>query len=253
MNARNAGNRHNTGFHRPFENLHHILKQFRRRSMNRLQAPAIRVRDRARRRIQEPISEAIEHALFEAAMAGVVPIDRNTHSGDGPPDIPAPCFDPEIDKDVVKHLQDLVESGAGFIVCDTPEYMEGRAADVSPEVLKKLHAGEYAVQAHMDLHGLTSPEAESAFHAFMADAIRRNRNAVLVIHGRGLSSPGQPVLKNKVFRWLTSRHWQRWVIGFTSARPCDGGAGATYVLLRDRPARIRRSAKKPGHFSCPQA
>jgi DNA-nicking Smr family endonuclease len=48
-----------------------------------------------------------------------------------------------------------------------------------------------------------------------------------------LSSKDQhPVLKGKVNSWL-----QQWddVLAFCSARQCDGGTGATYVLLR-RPA-----------------
>ena len=29
--------------------------------------------------------------------------------------------------------------------------------------------------------------------------------------------------------------WRKWILAFTSARLCDGGTGATYVLLRERP------------------
>jgi len=58
---------------------------------------------------------------------------------------------------------------------------------------------------------------------------------VLIIHGRGLTSPGQPVLKKMVFNWLSRGPLRRYILAFTSARACDGGAGATYVLLRKRP------------------
>jgi DNA-nicking Smr family endonuclease len=39
---------------------------------------------------------------------------------------------------------------------------------------------------------------------------------------------------------------RKWVIAFSSARSCDGGAGATYVLLRQRPLtmRFRKNVKK---------
>ena len=54
------------------------------------------------------------------------------------------------------------------------------------------------------------------------------------------------VLKSKVYQWLTSSPWNKWVVAFTSARLCDGGAGATYVVFRPRPLtkRLRKKRKK---------
>jgi DNA-nicking Smr family endonuclease len=63
----------------------------------------------------------------------------------------------------------------------------------------------------------------------------RGKTGILITHGRGLSSPLEPVLKRKVVEWLTHGPWRKWVIAYSSARICDGGAGATYVLLRQRP------------------
>jgi len=51
-------------------------------------------------------------------------------------------------------------------------------------------------------------------------------------------------LKTNLYRWLTCGPWRKWVLAFTSARLCDGGAGATYVLLRQRPL-TKRFRKKP--------
>lgn len=65
------------------------------------------------------------------------------------------------------------------------------------------------------------------------------KRGVLVIHGRGRSSPSEPVLKKKVIDWLTHGTWRKWVVAYSSARPCDGGAGATYILLRERPVSKR--------------
>jgi DNA-nicking Smr family endonuclease len=71
------------------------------------------------------------------------------------------------------------------------------------------------------------------------------KRSVLIVHGRGLSSPSKPVLKAKVYEWLTSGQWRKWVIAFSSARSYDGGTGATYVLLRQRPLtkRFRKRTK----------
>jgi DNA-nicking Smr family endonuclease len=85
------------------------------------------------------------------------------------------------------------------------------------------------------LHGLTVEEAQIAFDRFLKESILTGKHAVLIIHGRGLSSPAEPVLKTNVYNWLSHGSWRRWVIAFTSARACDGGAGASYVLLRQQP------------------
>jgi DNA-nicking Smr family endonuclease len=52
------------------------------------------------------------------------------------------------------------------------------------------------------------------------------------VHGKGNGSwQKQPVLKNKLNQWLRQRDE---VLAFCSARPCDGGTGAIYVLLKKR-------------------
>ena len=40
------------------------------------------------------------------------------------------------------------------------------------------------------------------------------------------------VTDEQLTTWLARGHWARQVLAFTSARLCDGGAGAVYVLLR---------------------
>ena len=56
---------------------------------------------------------------------------------------------------------------------------------------------------------------------------------MLVVTGRGLHSKDQlPVLKEGVQQWLTRGRATKQVLGFCTARPKDGGAGAVYVLLR---------------------
>ncbi|UCH46386.1 MAG: Smr/MutS family protein [Nitrospiraceae bacterium] len=52
-----------------------------------------------------------------------------------------------------------------------------------------------------------------------------------IIHGRGLRSPDGPVLKKAVIQWLLTRY-RKYIVAFASARQCDGGLGAIYVLFR---------------------
>ena len=137
-------------------------------------------------------------------------------------------------------LRELVRTGRGYRVADTPEYIEGTGYRVPPGITRELHRGTFSIQAHIDLHGMTVPVAREAVNAFLQDAVQRGFSAVLIVHGRGLSSAAEPVLKTGLVRWLTTGTWRKWVMAYASARPCDGGAGATYVLLRQRPLTKRQ-------------
>ncbi len=192
-----------------------------------------------------PVGEADGDAgAFRDAMQGVRPIAADKYErkcgGGSRPAGGAPAG-PEAD--VTASLENLIRSGEGFVVSRTPEYMEGTAADVPPEFAERLHRGDFSLQAHIDLHGMGVAEAREAVEAFLTGAIMSGKRAVLIVHGRGLSSPGEPVLKHKVREWLTRTSWRKWVIAFASAQSYDGGAGATYVLLRSRPA-PKKSADK---------
>ena len=101
---------------------------------------------------------------------------------------------------------------------------------VQHSVMRKLRRGQYRIEAELDLHRMTAQQAYAALSTFIQQCKRRELRCVRVIHGKGLGSKeSRPVLKGKVNQWLA-----RWddVLAFCSARPCDGGTGAAYVLLR---------------------
>ena len=177
-----------------------------------------------------------DRRLFLEAMSDVEPIRHNRHSTSAPkkPSAPARSIVDE-DSEVLTQLKDLVESGKGFRVADTPEYIEGTGYPLPPEIITQLRQGGFSVQAHLDLHGLGVVDARRAFDRFFGEAVQKSYNAVLIVHGRGLSSPGEPVLKSKVEKWINKAPWRKWLVAYASARLCDGGAGATYVLLRQHP------------------
>jgi DNA-nicking Smr family endonuclease len=188
----------------------------------------------------------LEEELFEKAMEGVAPISRDNYVGR--------VFQIEVqessinkeDAEIMEKLADLVKYGRGFNVADTPEYIEGTGYQVHPAVAKRLHQGDYSIQAFVDLHGLLVKEAKDVFEKFLKWAVNTGKTGVLIVHGRGLSSPFEPVLKKKVVEWLTRGPWRKWVAAYCSARICDGGAGATYVLLRPRPVSKRLKMKEVG-------
>jgi len=180
-----------------------------------------------------------DETLFAKAMEGVTPIARdNCTQKNVEITFPESSREKE-DAEVLEKLTELIERGAGFNVCDTPEYVEGTGYHIHPEIARRLHQGEYSIQAYIDLHGFTVNDAEEVFEKFMKWAVMSGKTGVLIIHGRGLSSPAEPVIKKSVVEWLTRGPWRKWVVAYSSARICDGGAGATYVLLRDRPVSKR--------------
>ena len=140
-------------------------------------------------------------------------------------------------------LKQLIEGGSGFVVSHTGEYIEGTGYGIHPDMAKRLHSGEFSIQAHVDLHGMMVDEAEEALDEFLTRSLAQGLRAVMVVHGRGRSSRNEPLLKNRVLYRLTKGAWRKWVIAFASARSFDGGAGATYVLFRDRPVTGRQKKK----------
>jgi DNA-nicking Smr family endonuclease len=99
--------------------------------------------------------------------------------------------------------------------------------------VRRLRRGEFAVQGHVDLHGMTREEAKGALFSFLSHARQAGKRCVLVVHGRGLHSKDQvPVLKDALKRWMSTARFGDHVLAFATARPHDGGAGAVYVLLR---------------------
>jgi len=244
-----------TGIFRPFEKLKDLLEQkplsSRSYSVNtslKISAKSVAKddgspeSDNAMNDLSAPMNEK---EIFLEAMTDVKPINRVNRLE--PNNMPCISFDPNniSQDDTVHQLSNLVNSGEGFVVADTPEYIEGTGYNIHPEITKRLHRGDFSIQAHIDLHGLGVEDARKAFEIFVKDAVTTGKRAVLLVHGRGLSSLDGPVLKTKVIEWLTRGPWRKWVIAFSSARSCDGGTGATYVLLRQRPMtrRFRKSTK----------
>lgn len=231
------------GIYRPFEKLRDLLDG---QSLEIRSSDSFFKTTKGSGRRPEDSKRKTEQELFRDAMADVTPIAEAERHTVPLKNARRPVRRDTSEKKVLDQLKRLVDCGHGFEVSHTPEYMEGRGYNVSREVTRRLYNGDFSIQGHIDLHGLNVMEARDAFLAFMKTAIADGKRAVLIVHGRGLSSPVKPVLKSKVFSWLTRSSIRKWVIAFTSARSCDGGAGATYVLLRLRPVtkRFRKNGRK---------
>ena len=178
--------------------------------------------------------ELTEEELWTVAVDGARPLaDRSARVKPGPQ--PLSVARPELDPDLEAYdeLRALVTGEVPFDITDSDEFIEGHARGLDPTVVRRLRRGEFAVQAHVDLHGLLKDEAKSELEAFLAKSRQQGKRCVLVVHGRGLHSKDQvPVLKEALKRWMHTGRFARHVLGFSSARPHDGGTGAIYVLLR---------------------
>ncbi|MGD8522388.1 MAG: Smr/MutS family protein [Desulfobacterales bacterium] len=222
--------------YRPFENLKTLLqKKSLTLKSDRQNLPP--VTSPAANNLQTELS------IFEDAMADVQRIYRDNCVEKRTTAQAQPFHQNDNASEILLALEDLIKHGTGFVVAQTPEYIEGTAYNVNPEITKRLHRGDFAIQGHIDLHGLNVEDARDAFESFLEQSIVSGKRVVLIIHGRGLSSPKEPILKTNVHKWLTSGPWRKWILSFSSARWCDGGAGATYILLRQRP-QTKRSRKK---------
>jgi DNA-nicking Smr family endonuclease len=144
------------------------------------------------------------------------------------------------DAEVLAQLSDLVSGQGAFELTETEEYLEGARVGLDPRLVGRLRRGDFSMQGHIDLHGMTQVDAKQALTEFILESVRKGRRAVLVVHGRGLRSPGgRPVLKHATAQWLSHGILGGYVLAFTTARLYDGGAGAVWVLLR----RERRRGK----------
>jgi DNA-nicking Smr family endonuclease len=118
-----------------------------------------------------------------------------------------------------------------------PELAPGEAAGVDKRTAERLRRGQLAIEARLDLHGMTQAEAHRALDGFIAEGVSRGRRCVLVITGKGgrrdawrRDEPG--VLFGEVPRWLNQPPARAHVLAIARARPRHGGEGALYVLLR---------------------
>ncbi len=96
--------------------------------------------------------------------------------------------------------------------------------------LTRREAEALPIEARLDLHGLTSMEAELALSRFFDKAENMGYRKILIVHGKGIHSSSEPVLEPFVKRWLESRP----AAGRTGhPDAANGGKGATWVILKN--------------------
>lgn len=164
-----------------------------------------------------------DKTLFRAAIRGTKPlISSKVHT---PPPKPArKKRQPEMEKLPPAPLSDY-EKLAPIGAEETITYSQ---PGIAHKTLRKLSAGQYNVEAILDLHGMTVDQAKEALYHFLLSCQRNGKRYVLVIHGKGRNNV-HPVLKNKLNLWLRQ---MAQVLAFCSAAAKDGRSGSMYVLLK---------------------
>ncbi len=122
-----------------------------------------------------------------------------------------------------------------------PKVTPPPAERLDPHEQKAIRRGHMAVEARIDLHGMTQVAAHRRLTKFLLDAWEDGRRVVLVITGKGApkTDPDNPfserepgVLRRALPDWLASPELAPIVVGSEAAQPKDGGSGARYVRLR---------------------
>lgn len=163
-----------------------------------------------------------EIALFRRELGEVQPLKHDRVDPHRRKPKPVPL---QIDLPLDEELKDLYSDQE----IETGEILVFSRPGLQKRVVQDLRRGRMEIGLELDLHGLTVAYARELLQEFLGECRRRNVRCVQIIHGKGKSSDGQPVLKHKVNLWLRQREE---VLAFCSARPRDGGTGAVYVLLR---------------------
>ncbi|HEX4192911.1 MAG TPA: Smr/MutS family protein [Stellaceae bacterium] len=90
----------------------------------------------------------------------------------------------------------------------------------------RLKRGTLAIEARLDLHGMTQSEAHDALTRFIARAQKHGSRAVLIITGKS------GVLHGTVPRWLEEGDNRGRILAIRRAHAQHGGEGALYLMLR---------------------
>jgi DNA-nicking Smr family endonuclease len=224
--TRNKKDKNRTFLDKPFKGLREDLEAFDKR--DEPVSPPFQA---------EKKKEKNDEDLFQSAMKDVIPLkddkikiipgfkDKETLSE----------WSLKPHKTAEEDFSNLVKEPGAWDVSFSDEYMEGAVSGVGPKIMKRLKRGEFSVQDYIDLHGLTKKEAEAVVDEFIIKSYHKGMRCVLIVHGRGLGSLNhQPAIKKELPVWFRRGNLKRIVLAFVTARPCDGGAGALYVLLKKK-------------------
>ncbi len=185
--------------------------------------------------------------LFQAAMADVKPLKGGKRGRKRPAvrTMPGVIPRPKTEGSLPSPERSLASLGmtAGRAAMTRSQTSLSFDRDVD----RALSKGRRAIEAKLDLHGMTLAAAERAVTRFIADASEQNKRVVLIVTGKGLRLEGGRVFGGRIRAeftgWLERPETRGRVAGVRPAHPRHGGSGAFYVLLRRRSSASSRSLR----------
>lgn len=128
------------------------------------------------------------------------------------------------------------------VVSPAPQNIQKKssiAGALDKHVSSQLKRGKHSLEATLDLHHMTQPEAHRALMHFLQNAQKRRYKLVLVITGKGRNlhrnNPSmlqEGVLRQKLRGWIATSPYAESVVSISVAQRRDGGEGAFYIHLR---------------------
>jgi len=167
-----------------------------------------------------------EHDLFAEAMGKVKPIEPQNKVSLEKTKRPRIYY-----KTAARHAQVIERQSGSQCMHRTDDPCLWRVDGVSRDTIKRLAAGQPAIDRSLDLHGFSRDAALDLLQQTVEQAIAEQLRVVCIVHGRGLhSEAGKAVLKEAVYHWLSSGPLAHL---FLAAIPQPGsGGGACLLLLR---------------------
>ncbi|MEM6648799.1 MAG: Smr/MutS family protein [Pseudomonadota bacterium] len=111
-----------------------------------------------------------------------------------------------------------------------------------PRQAKRVSRGHMAIDATLDLHGLTQAQAKNRLFHFIEFAKMRKHRTLLIITGKGSSEKAVPfakaprgILRVRFLEWIEGPPLSQMIASVQNAHQRHGGRGAFYVFLKKDP------------------
>jgi len=165
--------------------------------------------------------------LFRQAVSDARPLKKSNVVTDAPNIKSIRVNRPAVNAESVEYnLSDFAGKNDKISAEESLTY---RGDGLQQRAFKKLKNGQFEIDAHLDMHGLTVNAAREVLSQFIVDCLSQEYRCVIIVHGKG-SRGEAPKLKPMLNHWLKQIPD---VLAFCSTLPRHGGAGAVYVLLKN--------------------
>lgn len=165
--------------------------------------------------------------LFVEAMADVSPLGPQNRIDPIAKKPPAIARQRELDEKAA--LEETLHPISDPAELETGEELLFLRPGYQKRILRRLRRGQFSTADTIDLHHMDQATARQVLLDFIAHSVQSGFSCVRIIHGKGLRSKKEPLLKIMTNRILY-RHSS--VVAYASCRIVDGGTGAVDVLLK---------------------